>query len=89
MSTQSWFVYLLQCDNALTYIGTSNDVERRFAAHQRGLGAKFTKINPPISILGVEKFVDRSSACKAESALKRRTKQQKLAWAAQNPYDSP
>jgi putative endonuclease len=77
-----WWLYLLRCHNDLLYAGTSNDVARRFAAHQAGKGARFTRINPPIAILAAQPFANRSLACRAESALRRRSRQQKLAWAA-------
>lgn len=76
-----WYLYLLECENGYLYCGISNDVARRFRTHQQGKGAKFTRINPPLRILGVERFANRSAASIAEAQLKRRSKSQKLAWA--------
>lgn len=81
---QTWWVYLLQCENNKTYIGSAIDVNARFANHIKGKGAKFTKINKPITILGAKVFIDRSSACKAESQLKKLTPKAKHDWAKQN-----
>ena len=58
---QVWALYLLECENGYLYAGISNDVERRFIQHQKGKGAKFTRINRPLKILGVERFANRRS----------------------------
>lgn len=76
-----WWVYLLECENQLTYIGSTNDVERRFEQHKCGKGAKFTRANKPLRILRYAPFDSRSEACKFESQLKKMPKAKKLAWA--------
>jgi putative endonuclease len=76
-----WFVYLLECENGRLYTGISTDVEKRFAAHLSGKGAFFTRLNRPKRILGAHPFPDRSSALRAEAALRRRTRPEKLLWA--------
>ncbi len=81
MTDKTWWIYLLQCENNKTYAGSSVDVEARFANHVNGKGAKFTKINKPIKILGAQVFPDRSSACKAESQLKKLKPREKHLWA--------
>lgn len=83
---KDWWVYLLSCENGLTYIGTAVDVEDRFQTHCRGKGARFTRINRPIKILAAQPFPSRSEACKAEYALKRCRLQKKLDWAEQWPW---
>jgi putative endonuclease len=80
--SQSWFLYLLECENGYLYSGISTDVERRFLHHQQGKGAKFTRINRPLRILGVESHKSRSSASVAEAKLKKMVRTKKLAWAA-------
>jgi len=79
--TDQWWVYLLECDNEMTYTGTAKDVEARFKQHKAGRGSRFTRINKPLAILAAQPFPDRSSACKAEYALKRLSAQQKRQWA--------
>jgi putative endonuclease len=79
--TQSWWLYLLVCRDGRTYAGIATDVAARFAAHSRGKGAKFTRANPPVRVLGAQPFASRSEALKAEAALKKLDRTKKLAWA--------
>ena len=85
-SEQPWYLYLLECENGYLYGGITNNIEQRFAKHQQGKGAKFTRINPPLRILGVEQFENRSAASVAEPKLKKLSRPEKLAWATQHPY---
>ena len=39
-----WYIYILETDDGRLYTGATNDVDRRFSAHQKGQGAKFTRI---------------------------------------------
>jgi putative endonuclease len=80
-----WFVYVLECRGGVLYTGIAKDVDARFAAHLKGTGARFTRSNPPLRILGAQPFADRSQALRAEHALKRLEKPDKLRWAQQWP----
>ena len=79
--TQCWWLYLLICRDGRTYAGIATDVAARFAVHCSGKGAKFTRSNPPVRVLGAQPFATRSEALKAEAALKKLARDQKLAWA--------
>lgn len=81
-----WWLYLLACRDGRTYIGITLDVAARFRVHVDGKGAKFTRSNPPTSILGAQPFPDKSLAMKAEYALKQLDRSEKLQWARQWPY---
>ncbi len=76
-----WWVYLLACRDGRTYAGIATDVAARFEAHSRGKGAKFTRSNPPVRVLGSESFATKSEAMKAEAALKKLDRPARLAWA--------
>lgn len=78
-----WYVYLLECRNGSYYAGISNDVEARFQAHLSGKGARYTRANPPVRLLGVRAYPDRSAASRAECELKRQPRARKLAWLQQ------
>jgi putative endonuclease len=80
--TQRWWLYLLLCRDGRTYAGIATDVAARFEVHSRGKGARFTRSNPPVRILGTRAFNSRSDALKAEAALKQLDRPAKLAWAA-------
>jgi putative endonuclease len=75
-----WCVYLIECRNGAWYAGITNDLEARYAAHVAGKGARYTRANPPVRLLGSRAFPDRSHASKAEWALKRLPRARKLAW---------
>jgi len=77
---KTWYVYLLQCENDMLYCGSTNDLERRYAQHCAGKGAKFTKINRPLELLAYREFPDRSAACKVEARLKKVPQQRKISW---------
>ena len=79
--TQCWWLYLLVCRDGRTYAGIATDVAARFAAHSSGKGAKFTRSNPPVRVLGAQAFASKSEALKAEAALKKLDRTKKLAWA--------
>lgn len=76
---KSWFVYLLECCDGSIYTGIATDVERRYAMHVAGKGARYTRSRPPQRLLARFEFADRSSASKAEYAIKRLTPAQKWA----------
>lgn len=75
-----WYLYLIECANGALYAGISTDVEARYAKHASGKGAKYTRANPPRRLIGSKAFVDRSSASKAEYALKQLPREEKLAF---------
>lgn len=78
-----WWVYLLACRGRRTYAGVAVDVAARFSLHRSGKGAKFTRANPPLRILGAQSFPNQSEAQKAEYALKQLDRVAKLSWAKQ------
>ena len=67
----SWILYLLECENGAYYAGITTDLERRFAEHVFGIGARYTRANPPKRVVAVMTFPDRASASRAEAALKK------------------
>jgi len=83
----SWFLYVLECEGGSLYTGIAVDVEKRFAMHASGKGAKYTRSHRPRRILAVKAFEDRSTASKAEHALKQLTPTAKRAFCSGHPYD--
>lgn len=81
-----WWLYLLTCQDGRTYAGIALDVQARFKAHVSGKAAKFTRSNRPVAVLGARRFGSKSAALKAEHALKRLCKLDKLAWARRHPF---
>lgn len=75
-----WYVYLIECQNGSWYAGITNDLGARYAAHVAGKGARYTRANPPVRLLGARPFPDRSAASRAEYEIKRLPRSKKLAW---------
>ena len=80
----TWFLYVIECRDGSLYTGITVDVARRYAQHVAGKGAKYTRSRPPVRVLAVMEFADRSTALKAEYALKQLPVPQKLAWCKEN-----
>lgn len=59
-SLRPWFLYLLECRDGSYYAGISTDVDARFAAHQAGKGARYTRARPPLRVLAVREYPDRT-----------------------------
>lgn len=49
--------------------------------HASGKGAKFARSNPTVRVLATQAFASKSEALKAEAALKKLDRTEKLAWA--------
>lgn len=75
----AWHLYLLECSDGSIYTGITVDVEARYAAHVAGRGARYTRSHPPTRLLASVEYTDRSTASKAEYAMKQLTAAQKRA----------
>ena len=78
-STESWCVYLLECVDGSFYTGITNRLLKRYAAHQLGKGARYTRSHPPKQLVGSVTYADRSQASIAEYQIKQLKPAQKLA----------
>jgi putative endonuclease len=67
----TWFLYMLECKDGSIYTGIAVDVHARYAAHEKGKGARYTRSRPPRRLLAIVEYPDRSIASKAEYAMKR------------------
>ncbi|MBW9256851.1 MAG: GIY-YIG nuclease family protein [Candidatus Thiodiazotropha sp. (ex. Lucinisca nassula)] len=66
-----WYVYILRCTDDTLYTGITNDINRRVAEHNRGVGAKYTRGRTPVKLVFTETLPDRSAALRRELAIKR------------------
>lgn len=73
-----WYVYMLRCADASLYTGMTDDVQKRFAAHASGRGAKYTRGRGPLELVYTEELPDKSAALKREAAIKKLSRQEKL-----------
>jgi len=84
-----WFLYLLECEGDSIYTGITTDVQRRYAQHLAGTGAKYTRSRKPLRILGWLEFPTRSEALKAEIRTKRMSAAQKRDFCSQLQLPTP
>ena len=76
-----WFLYLIECEDLSLYTGIAVDVAARYAAHQKGTGARYTRSHRPQKLLAVVEFTSRSAASQAEYLVKQMTPRQKREFA--------
>ncbi len=74
----AYWLYILRCGDGTLYTGTTDDVERRLAAHRSGKGAKYTRGRGPLEVVYREECADRSAALKREYAVKQLPRAEKL-----------
>jgi len=72
-----WFLYMIRCKNGSLYTGISTNVERRFAAHQAGKGAKYLRGKSPLTLVYQKEIGLHSDALKAELKIKQMSKKDK------------
>jgi putative endonuclease len=73
----AWTLYLLQCADGAYYTGITTDFMRRWNEHLAGVGAKYTRSNPPAAVVGLLLYADRAEASRAEAAVKKLPRAQK------------
>lgn len=66
----NWQVYIILCSDGSLYTGITTDVERRFAQHLAGTGAKYVRGRAPLRLVYQEDGHDRSSASRREVEIK-------------------
>ena len=70
MDNQEWVVYLIRCSDDSLYCGITNNLKNRLAAHNSGIGAKYTKYRRPVTLVGVSAVMTKSDALKLEYRVK-------------------
>ena len=65
------YCYIVECADGTYYTGWTVDPEKRLAIHNRGRGAKYTKMRLPVKLVYVEEQPDRRSAMKREIEIKK------------------
>jgi putative endonuclease len=78
----TWYVYLIECRDGSVYTGIATDVDRRYAEHVAGKGARYTRSHPPLRLLAHFPHPDRAAASRAEYAIKQLTSARKRALCA-------
>jgi predicted GIY-YIG superfamily endonuclease len=74
---KKWYLYILRCGDGTLYTGITTDVQARFAQHQAGKGAKYTRGRGPLEVVYTEECEDHSAALKRELAVKALSREEK------------
>ncbi|UXK08476.1 GIY-YIG nuclease family protein [Shewanella putrefaciens] len=76
-----WYLYLIRCANGHLYTGITTDVARRFKDHQSNgpKAAKYLRGKGPLTLMYQEQVGTRSDALRREIAVKKLSRNQKLA----------
>lgn len=75
---KGWYIYILRCRDGSLYTGITNDMEGRFARHNSGKGAKYTRARLPVEIVYQKRMRSSTAARKREIAIKRLSRAEKL-----------
>ena len=73
-----YFTYVLRCRDGTFYTGWTDDVEKRLAAHNKGVGGRYTRGRLPAELAHKEEFASKSEAMRRERAIKKMTRAAKL-----------
>ena len=74
----TWHIYIIECADGSFYTGITTDLYKRVAAHNDGLGAKYTKPRRPVRLLYSETASNRSLASRREYRIKSLSKSAKI-----------
>lgn len=74
----TWKLYILRCGDGTLYTGITTDVDKRFAQHAAGKGAKYTRGRGPLELVYREECGDHSTALKRELEIKAMKREEKL-----------
>jgi putative endonuclease len=81
------YCYLLECVDGSYYCGWAKDLSRRVAMHQKGKGARYTRIKAPVTLVYFEELDDRGAAMKREFQIKKMTHSHKRSLAEGFSHD--
>ncbi|MHB8624545.1 MAG: GIY-YIG nuclease family protein, partial [Sulfuricaulis sp.] len=76
-SGQSWFVYIMECNDGSFYTGITNNIERRQQQHNDGTASRYTRSRRPVTLRYQEVCESRSHALIRECSLRLLSRKQK------------
>ena len=68
--TLAYHVYMLRCSDGSYYVGHTNDLEQRLAAHERGAIESYTLSRRPVVLVFGDQFSTRQEAFHRERQIK-------------------
>ncbi|MBU5301381.1 GIY-YIG nuclease family protein [Clostridium sporogenes] len=72
------YVYIVECRDGTLYTGWTTDIERRISEHNKGKGAKYTRVRRPVVLKYFEKFDTNREAMKRECEIKKLSRKDKI-----------
>lgn len=72
------YTYILKCADGSLYCGWTNNLEKRFSAHNAGTASKYTRTRRPVELAYFEQFETKQEAMSREYHIKRLTREEKL-----------
>ena len=75
---KTYWVYILRCDNNSFYTGYTTDLVKRYKAHSKGTGSKYTRSFKPVSIAQCWEITgEKSLAMTVERQIKKMSREDK------------
>lgn len=71
------YFYVVVCRDESFYAGYTNNLEKRIACHNRGLGAKYTRARRPVTLIYYQQFDNKRQAMQYEYYFKQLSRKQK------------
>ena len=81
------YTYMVECADGSLYTGWTNDLTKRVAAHNAGRGARYTRSRRPVHLVYFEAFATKEEALSREAAIKRLSREKKLALIDSTPKE--
>lgn len=73
-----YWTYIVECRDGTLYTGWTNDLKKRTARHNKGLGAKYTRTRYPVVLKYSEEYLTKSEAMQREYEIKQLSRTEKL-----------
>jgi putative endonuclease len=80
MKKQTWFIYILECQDGSYYTGITTNIDKRMKAHLEGKGSKYVFRKGFKKLLHTKPCKDKSQASKFEYQIKQLPRKEKLNW---------
>lgn len=77
LTSQIWFLYILECKDGTFYTGITNNLNRRYQQHNEGRGSRYTRTRYPVKLRYLETYANRSEALIREYGVKALSKKEK------------